>query len=361
MSTPSYHTLVNRERTIRLRQLSQELPLCCNDFFRGLEPTTSVLTRLNYAYDLRLFFQYLLTNDGDFSHLSDISQITLDDLKAVQPLTIEMFLEYLTYYQTDDGKEYQNGNAGKSRKLATLKSFFKYLYKREMLPENVAEKVDMPKVAEKPIIRLEPDEVARMLDAVDSGEVLTERQKRYHRFTRSRDVAIFSVLLGTGIRISELVGLDANHVDFSANSFLVTRKGGAQVVLYFGQEVEQALLDYLEDRKHLLPEGIEENALFLSLQKKRMSQRAIQLLVKKYANIITPLKKISPHKFRSTFGTMLNYETGDIYLVADVLGNKDVNTTRRHYAALSDDKRRIAASAIKLRDDDTPPAPPKEP
>ena len=315
-----------------------------------------MLTRLNYAYDLRLFFRYLLDQDSAFSSIQEISHISLLDLAQVEPLTIELFLEFLSYYQGEDGKEYENGNAGKARKLATLKSFFKYLYKREMLSENVLERVDMPKIAEKPIIRLEPDEVAKMLDAVETGNVLTERQQRYHRVTQSRDVAIFSVLLGTGIRISELVGLDVAHIDFSANSFLVTRKGGAQVVLYFGAEVEEALLNYLEDRPGLLPKEQAEGALFLSLQKKRMSQRAIQQLVKKYAAIITPLKKISPHKFRSTFGTMLNYETGDIYLVADVLGNKDVNTTRKHYAALSDDKRRMAANVVHLRDDAVPPS-----
>ena len=118
--------------------------------------------------------------------------------------------------------------------------------------------------------------------------------------------------LGTGIRISELVGLNVGHIDFSTDSFLITRKGGAQVVLYFGEEVERALTAYLEDRKRLLPPDSDEEALFISLQKRRMSQRAIQQLVKKYAAIVTPLKKISPHKFRSTFGTMLNHETGDM-------------------------------------------------
>ena len=147
---------------------------------------------------------------------------------------MESYLEYLGYYVTPAGQEFENGNAGKARKLATLKSFFRYLYKREMLPQNVAERVDMPKIPEKPIIRLEPDEVANMLDAVESGDVLTPNQKRYHKYTRSRDVAIFTTLLGTGIRISELVGLNVGHIDFTTNSFLVTRKGGAQVILYFG-------------------------------------------------------------------------------------------------------------------------------
>ncbi|MGI6004428.1 MAG: tyrosine-type recombinase/integrase, partial [Christensenellales bacterium] len=91
---------------------------------------------------------------------------------------------------------------------------------------------------------------------------------------------------------------------------------------------------------------------FLSLQKRRISVRAVQELVKKYASIAAPLKKISPHKLRSTYGTALYQQTGDIYLVADVLGHRDVNTTRKHYAAMNEDKRRLAARAITLRDDE---------
>ncbi len=139
----------------------------------------------------------------------------------------------------------------------------------------------MPKIKEKPIIRLEPDEVAKMMDEVEKGTDLTKRQQKYHEITRLRDVAIFTLLLGTGIRISELVGLDIEHFDFSADSFVVTRKGGARVILYFGEEVEKAVKDYLAVRETIIPVQGSEHALFLSMQKKRMSQRAIQMLVKK--------------------------------------------------------------------------------
>ena len=87
----------------------------------------------------------------------------------------------------------------------------------------------------------------------------------------------------------------------------------------------------------------------MSLQNKRISVRAVQNLVKKYAKVTTPLKKITPHKLRSTYGTALYRETQDIYIVADVLGHRDVNTTKKHYAAISDDIRRAAANKVKLR------------
>ena len=150
------------------------------------------------------------------------------------------------------------------------------------------------------------------------------------------------------------MGINIGDLDFSINGFLVTRKGGSQAILYFPDEVAQVLKDYLKLRREITPLPGHEDALFLSLQNKRISVRAVQLMVKKYATQAAPLKKhLSPHKLRSTFGTNLYHETGDIYLVADVLGHSDVNTTRRHYAAMSDDRRRMAAQKVRLREDPT--------
>ena len=128
------------------------------------------------------------------------------------------------------------------------------------------------------------------------------------------------------------------------------RKGGYEAVVYFGEEVEDALLDYWDERTHKTAATGHEYALFLSMQNKRISVRAVEKLVKKYASKVTSLKKITPHKLRSTYGTNLYRETGDIYLVADVLGHKDVNTTRKHYAAQQEENRRRAAKAVKLRE-----------
>ena len=162
--------------------------------------------------------------------------------------------------------------------------------------------------------------------------------------------AIITLLLGTGIRVSECVGLDKNNIDFKNNGILIKRKGGYEDIVYFGEEVHKALTDYMNEREHIMPESGHENALFLSLQNKRISVRSVELLVKKYAKTVTSLKKITPHKLRSTYGTTLYQETGDIYLVADVLGHKDVNTTKKHYAAQNEERKRYAATVVKLRD-----------
>lgn len=185
---------------------------------------------------------------------------------------------------------------------------------------------------------------------MEQGESLTDRQKAYHDRTKVRDLALLTLLLGTGIRVSECVGLDIHDVDFKNGGIHIHRKGGKEVTVYFGAEVEDALNDYLAERQRIDPEPGSENALFLSMQRKRMNVRSVENLVKKYAKIVTPLKKITPHKLRSTYGTNLYRETGDIYLVADVLGHSDVNTTKKHYAALEDERRRSARNAVRLRE-----------
>ena len=171
-----------------------------------------------------------------------------------------------------------------------------------------------------------------------------------------RDVAILTLLLGTGIRVSECVGLDINDVNFKDGGIKVHRKGGYESIVYFGDEVESALKDYLEQRKQILPKDGHEKALFLSLQNRRITVRAVENLVKKYAGLATSLKKITPHKLRSTYGTSLYRATGDIYLVADVLGHKDVNTTRKHYAAIEEDRRKSARNIVRLRESHDPDA-----
>ena len=131
----------------------------------------------------------------------------------------------------------------------------------------------------------------------------------------------------------------------------ITRKGGNQVVLYFSDEVAKELISYISEREKNPNIPQNEKALFLSIQNKRIGVRAVEKLVKKYSQAVIPLKNITPHKLRSTYGTNLYRETNDIYIVADVLGHKDVNTTRKHYAAISEDARRSVANKVKLRED----------
>lgn len=355
----TYDKSLNQQLTIKLRELVNQMPVFCETFFRGIEPTTSIKTRIAYAFDVRSFLHYLVEESFDESFLGKpIKSVTLNQLDSVNPVQIEKYLEYLSFYSLphyknpDEFVTYTNGNSGKARKLSTLRTFYKYFYKKELIKRNPAILVDLPKIKEKPIVRLEVDEVAKLLDLLENPVGLTKDQIKYYQRTKERDMAMIVLLLGTGIRVSEFVGLDIHHFDFDRNSFVITRKGGSQVVLYFSDEVADVLKKYLEVRKEITPLPSHEDAMFLSLQRKRMGVSSVQKLIKKYTQIVAPLKNISPHKLRSTFGTNLYRESGDIYLVADVLGHKDVNTTKKHYAEISDEQRRKAAKMIKLRDDD---------
>lgn len=348
MKEKAYYEKVNVKNELKLRNLLEELPKFCKQFFIGIEATTSSRTRIAYAYDIGCFFDYLHTVNPICRKMA-VKELPLSVLDQITPMDIEEYLSYLKYYEKD-GVEHTNDERGIKRKLAALRSFYRYFYKNELIQNDPAVKVDMPKIHEKNIVRLDIDEVATLLDEVESGKSLTERQQIYHDKTKVRDLAMMTLLLGTGIRVSECVGLDMEDVDFRNNGIKIHRKGGAEVVVYFGEEVREALLHYMVERQQITAEDGSINALFLSLQKKRISVRSVENLVKKYSALVTNLKHITPHKLRSTYGTSLYRETGDIYLVADVLGHKDVNTTRKHYAAIDDDRRRSAAKYVKLRD-----------
>lgn len=348
----TYHEHTDIENTLRLRQVLATLPPFCKDYFRAIDATTTAKTQISYAYDIRIFFQFLLETNPSLKDksMTDLTVQILDQVKAVD---LEEYQEYLKVYQNHNADKLEtNGERGLKRKVSALRSFYAYYYKREMIETNPSVLVDVPKIHEKSIIRLDTDEVALLLDHIEhAGDSLTGQKRVFWEKTKERDLAIVTLLLGTGIRVSECVGLDIEDVDFKNNGIKVTRKGGNEMVVYFGPEVEKALKAYLEVRENITPLSGHEHALFYSAQRKRIGVQAIENLVKKYAREITTTKKITPHKLRSTYGTALYQETGDIYLVADVLGHRDVNTTKKHYAALDDARRRQAATAVKLRED----------
>lgn len=346
----TYRELNDVENTLKLREVLKTLPPFCRDYFRAISATTTTKTRISYAYDIRIFFQFLIDENPSFRNtpMTDLTVAVLDQIKA---LDIEEYQEYLKVYQNGNKQE-TNGERGQKRKISALRSFYAYYYKREMIKTNPTVLVDVPKIHDKSIIKLDADEVALLLDYIEhAGDHLTGQKRVYYEKTKERDLAIVTLLLGTGIRVSECVGLDIEDVDFKNNGIKVTRKGGNEMIVYFGEEVETALKGYLDIRKGITPLAGHEHALFYSSQRRRIGVQAVENLVKKYSRQITTTKKITPHKLRSTYGTALYRETGDIYLVADVLGHKDVNTTKKHYAALDDARRRQAAKAVTLREE----------
>ena len=350
MRKDNYYAKRNINDIDKISELLDELPYFCSDYFLGVESRTSSQTRLKYAYDLRIFFDFLCKKKYRNFEVIDL---TLEHLEGVTHHDIELFLSYLSHYRFKN-RYLSCDERAKARKLSAVRAMFKYFFSKGMISVDNSAKVPTPKLHDKEIIRLDADEVSELINVAETGSGLTKHATGYHNKTKVRDTAILTLFLGTGIRISELVGLDNDSFDFEENSFLVTRKGGNQAILFFSDEVKYALQEYIAEKSNDPKVPKDEPAFFLSMQYNRINVRSVEILVKKYSKIVSPLKKITPHKLRSTYGTRLYNETGDIYIVADVLGHRDVNTTKKHYAAITEENRRRVANAVKLRNDSPP-------
>ncbi|MDO5381815.1 MAG: tyrosine-type recombinase/integrase [Eubacteriales bacterium] len=343
----TYTEQQNKKYVRQINDILSYLPDFCTEYFNSLEFTKQPRTRVAYALDVKSFFEYLLDKLPQFKNYT-MKDFTLRDLEKLKGQDISNYLRYIRVYERN-GQEVTNSEAAIKRKLCSLRRFYGYYYRYEFISADPTRQVEMPKLHEKAIIRMDPNEVSEFLDNVESGNKLTKKQLDSHTKLKKRDLALLTLMLGTGIRVSECVGLDVTDIDFDNERIRVIRKGGAESFVYFGDEVRKALLDYLEERKSLNPEPGHENALFISNKNKRLCVRSVELLVKKYAQTVTTVKHITPHKLRSTYGTNLYQESKDIYLVANVLGHKDVNTTRKHYAEIEEENKRDARNIVKLR------------
>lgn len=342
-----YYEQIKVDITEKLDVIILELPRFCKRFFLAMEGTDAPQTLLGYAYDLRIFFHFIKENNPVYKDM-DIRDIKFEVLEQLGSSDFEEYLHYLRHY-VKDGVEYNNSEQGVKRKFCAVRSLYSYFYSCKEIETNPTLLVKMPKLREKNIIRLEEDEVSDLLDKVESGAGLTKKQLESHEKNKIRDTAIVTLLLGTGIRVSECVGLDLKDVDFNHHAIKIMRKGGKEGIVYIGDEVEDSLQQYLLQRQDIIPKEGHENAMFLSSRNSRITVRSVELLVNKYASLVTTVKHITPHKLRSTYGTNLYRNTSDIYLVADVLGHKDVNTTKKHYSAIDEDIKKNARNQVNLK------------
>ena len=230
MANIPYYQQKDIENIKKLREMMKELPPFCTEFFRGIEPRTSTRTRIAYAYDLSVFFDFLKKENPVFAKMERMD-FQLEQLDQITVTDLEEYMEYLKYRFNEQNHEIMNQERGIMRKISSLKSFYNYFFRTEKLTTNPAALVRLPKLHDKEIIRLDVDEVALLLDAVEQGEGLTEKQKAFHKRTRLRDLALLTLLLGTGIRVSECVGLDINDVDFKNGGIHIHRKGGKEVTV----------------------------------------------------------------------------------------------------------------------------------
>lgn len=320
----------------KYQKVKQALPKYVNSFFVSLD-SASINTKYGYATDLSIFF-YFLENElhKDIYNITTIQELTIDE--------IEFFLEWISNYERN-GKTYNCSNTAKSRKLATIKSMFKVFARKGLIAKNVASLIQSPKIHDKNIVRLEGSEKSKLLANLETRYLLSGKEVAYAQKTQARDKAIIGLFLATGMRLSELININISDIDFEINGVKIIRKGGKEAMLYFSQSISNILQNYLVERESMLNNS--QDALFLSLKGNRISVRAVQNLVSKYTKRVTN-KNISPHKLRATFATDLYSQTRDIFIVADFLGHNDINTTKKHYATISDDIKRTVANNIKL-------------
>ena len=341
----SYHSETDLRNSKKIRELLKELP----DFVRQFDvsmsnASKSTRTRVNYMYDYLLFFQYL-GSEGILEGKNNVKDFTVSDLEKLKRTDIENYLQTFDFSRREKAETQNNAENLKARKLASLRSLYNYFCSNGDIAANPAAVTPMPKIHSHEVVALDADEVSRILHAVDTGEGLaSERQVKLAARTRLRDKAILCTLLGTGIRISELVGLDLLDVDFNNASLQLIRKGGDYDEAYFGEDVEQALMDYIDNGREMLQPDCD--ALFISSSHGRLTDRAVENMVAKYVRAAGITKHVKVHTLRASYATELYRETNDVYMVKDALHHSSLNTSK-HYVSGVEERKRKAAKAVK--------------
>lgn len=327
--------------TDKCNELLGTMPDFVKSYIRAIHNRTAPRTRYEYLKDIQNFLNYV-------QERFELTSVKIENLQTLTKINFEEYFEYLEHYEKD-GKELTNSRESIKRKMSSLRKFFDYLFKSEFITSDEIRKVELPKLHKKEIIFLEQNETIDFLDAVEKGEKLSKKEMDYHKKQSTRDLAICYLLLSTGIRVSECAELDIDDIDMTNSCIRIVRKGGDEATVYFSDEAAGYIQSYLEERNHIKGVPDTEKALFISSQKKRMSIRSIEMLIKKYAQRSVPMKHITPHKLRSTYATTLYEQTGDIYLVAETLGHKDVSTTKEHYANLSNKRKEESRNKVQFK------------
>lgn len=332
--------VIKRENDIYLQceALEKELPSFLRGYFAYLKGNVLPMTRLAYLHDVKFFFQYLIS-ETDLTHAETPSRISLEDLQEIQAADVNMFIDYCRRYKVETENTvymYENTNKTLARKKSSVSVLFKYLYRDGLVEKNITDGFDpirVPKPGEKEIKALQDDEVIIMLDAVTSGTGLTDHEKCYWQKTKLRDKAILIMFLTYGLRLSELQQLNVSSFNFGRGEFKIYRKRGKESIMPLNNSVTAVIHDYI-DNERLPDDRLEEqhkDALFLSLQGKRMTDRQIRELVKKYTSIALKTSHsagYSPHKLRATAATSLIGRGNSIFDVAALLDHEQVTTTQ---------------------------------
>lgn len=330
-----------RTKSVQLSNILSELPDFVFDFIRKYYDGDSINTQVAYATDIRTYLRFLL-KQPQFSHIKKLEDFTPEHLEKVD---LNLMLDYKVYleryentYTTSTGKKktvvLTNSKKGIVRKLCTLRSLYSYLFKSDSIEKDITQKLDLPKVHHRIKKPLTVMETMNIIDVIYEGEKYLEgRELALYKKRKQRDIAIFVTLLGTGIRVSELVGLDIEDIDFDNSSLMILRKGGDNQEIPMPLQVENEIYLYLQERLEI-EDAKDKNALFLSNRKRRISVSAVEKMIKKYCSLAGVFNndKTTVHALRRTFACRLLEEGYDIKLISELLGHKDVVVTSRFYA-----------------------------
>ena len=332
--------IVKKETQIfeECEQLEKELPQFLRGFFA-------------YLHDIRFFCNYLIRKT-DLTAAEKPADITLKEFRQIRAADINIYIDYCRRYKVETDKNihiYENNNKTLARKKSAVSVMFKQLYRDELLEKNITDGFDpirVQKAGEREIKALQDDEVMVMLDAVTNGTGLTKHAHAYWQKTKKRDKAILMLFLTYGLRLSELQQLNVSSFNFSRGEFKIYRKRGKESIMPLNRSVTAAVEDYIANERtkeeNLAPEH--RDALFLSLQAKRMTDRQIRELVKKYTAIALKTSQktgYSPHKLRATAATSLIGRGNSIYDVAALLDHEQVTTTQLYAKQKQDVKRNL--------------------
>ena len=346
--------IVLRDHTIieKCINFEKQLPEFMKDYFIYLKGSVAVSTRAAYLEDI-CFFCYYLINETNLTQASETKYITVSEFNAIKSRDVNLFLGDFCpryYRERNNGTFiYENNNRALARKKSSISTLFKFLYRNEQIDNNITDgfnPIKLPKPQPDAIKRLDIDEVSIMLEAVETGEGLTEKEIIYWEKTKLRDKAILALFVTYGLRLNELRELNLSSFNFSRGEFKIYRKRGKEVLMPINKTCEYVVKDYINNERPLnenLSEDVKD-ALFLSLQKKRLTSKAIRQLVKKYTSICMNTsrdKGYSPHKLRATAATSLIQSGFSIYDVRTLLDHDNVTTTQLYAAHKKNIKRDI--------------------
>ena len=311
-----------------------ELPVFARDYLAYMDTVRncSENTIREYFYDIRMFLRFIKKHKGSLQDPVDEVEIEKEPVSMLKDVTLSDLYAYMTFLNRERGMS----SRSRARKAASVKSFYKYLFsKSKVIESNPAMELEAPKLAKELPRYLSLEESKRLLSAVDG---------RYH----ARDFAIIILFLNCGLRISELVSINTNHI--RDNDTLVVRgKGNKERTIYLNDACVYAVNRYMNVRPKSSAD--DPNALFLSMRGQRISRKTIHVMLKKYfLKAGLDAEKYSAHKLRHTAATLM-YRHGhvDIRALQSILGHKSIATTEI-YTHVDNEKIREAINANPLAD-----------